>query len=70
LEFQGNIDQAASSFKKLAVMMMHIKAKNRRIYDAAENKRKGVEAQKDKVEMLKLKLENVLYKQVLYTSHS
>lgn len=49
-------------YKRLAVATIKLKHFNREIQQAVEEKRKEVERGKEKVEMLKLKLENVLYK--------
>ena len=46
----------------MAVATIKLKHFNREIQQAVEEKRKEVERGKEKVEMLKLKLENVLYK--------
>ena len=56
------IDVKIPQYKRAAVATIKLKHLNREIQQALQQKRNEVEKEKEEVEMLKLKLENVLYK--------
>lgn len=56
------MDVKTPQYKRAAVATIKLKHLNREIQQALEQKRNDVEKEKEEVEMLKLKLENVLYK--------
>ena len=49
-------------YKKVALSLLNIKACNRKVHNTIETKKKEVENYKEKVDRLRLQLENLLYK--------
>ena len=54
--------QADDAYNRAALSLVKLKSLNRKIHLSLDAKRRDVEAQKDRVDRLQLKLENMLYK--------
>lgn len=67
IELANNVNNTKENdstelYKKAALSLLNIKSANRKVHNTIESKKKEVENHKEKVDRLRLQLENLLYK--------